>query len=302
MSLPHILLAVLVAALWGINFVVIKVGLDTFPPLLFSALRFLTAAFPAVFFLRRGNIAWSTILKIGMVLGVVKYSLLYLGVKAGMPAGLSSLAIQAQVLFTTVLSAYVLKDAPSLWQRVGIGVALSGIVLIAATRQGDVRGWGFALVIAAAFAWSLANILIKKASVDAFKLMVWISVVPPLPLLVLSFLFEDGQREALSRLMTFKGMGAVLYTGLLATIGAFGIWGYLFRKYSPNLVVPFALLVPVFGMASSAVVLGERMSAASLAAALLVLAGLVLVVLGRRIPIPARVEAQASPLKAGEKS
>ncbi|NVJ23407.1 MULTISPECIES: EamA family transporter [Myxococcus] len=299
MAFRDIALAVLVAALWGFNFVVIKEGLDTFPPLFFSALRFLSAAFPAVLFLRRGTIAWSTLLKVGIVLGVVKYSLLYLGVKLGMPAGLSSLAIQSQVIFTAVLSAYVLKDAPSAWQRVGMGVALSGILLLASTRQGSVSREGFALVIGAAMAWSVANILIKKAAVDTFRLMVWMSVVPPLPLLVLSFLFEQGQWEALPRLGTFKGLGAVLYTGLLATIVAFGIWGHLFRKYSPNVVAPFALLVPVFGMASSMLVLGERLSGMHVAAALLVLAGLVLVVLGKRLPGLGRAPAVPHPLTKG---
>ncbi len=298
MTLRDIALAVLVAAIWGFNFVVIKEGLDTFPPLLFSGLRFLFAAFPAVFFLRRGTISWGTILKVGLVLGLVKYSLLYLGVKAGMPAGLSSLALQSQVLFTAVLSAYLLKDAPSPWQRVGMGVALFGILLIATTRQGNVSGLGFSLVIAAAVAWAFANILIKKAAVDTFKLMVWMSVVPPLPLFVLSFLFEDGQAEALSRLMTLKGMGAVLYTGFLATILAFGLWGYLFRKYSPNVVAPFALLVPVFGMASSSLVLSERLSPVGLGAALLVFAGVVLIVLGRRPLSPLRAPASV-PLTKG---
>jgi O-acetylserine/cysteine efflux transporter len=292
MAFRDIVLAVLVAAIWGINFVVIKEGLDAFPPLLFSGLRFLFAAFPAVFFLRRGALGWSTLLKVGLVLGLVKYALLYLGVKAGVPAGLSSLVLQSQVIFTTVLSAYLLQDAPSRWQRVGMGVALLGMVLIATTRQGDVSGLGLALVIAAALAWSFANILIKKASVDTFKLMVWMSVVPPLPLFVLSFFFEDGQAEALSRLVTFKGAGAVLYTGFLATILAFGIWGHLMRKYSPNVVAPFSLLVPLFGMACSSLVLAERLSPVAMGAALLVFAGLVLIVLGRRpqrLPSPASV-------------
>jgi O-acetylserine/cysteine efflux transporter len=286
MALADIALAVLVALIWGFNFVVIKAGLDSFPPLLFSALRFLSVAFPAVFFLRRGSLTWRTVVKIGVVLGVVKYSLLYLGIQVGMPAGLSSLAIQSQVLFTTLFSAVLLKDSPSRWQRAGMGVAFAGIVLLATTRQGSVSGTGFALVIAAAVAWAFANILIKQAAAkDPFTLMVWMSVVPPLPLLVLSFLFEDGQGEALSQLLTLEGLGAVLYTGLLATLLAFGLWGHLFRKYSPNVVAPFALLVPVFGIASSALVLEERLSAASLVAAALVFAGLAIIVLGARLQV-----------------
>ncbi|WP_437742393.1 EamA family transporter [Sorangium sp. So ce1504] len=283
MRFRHVLMAVLTAFVWGLNFVVIKVGLDSFPPLLFSALRFTCAAIPAVFFIDRKQIPWRVILQVGLVLGVVKYSLLFAGIKAGMPAGLSSLAVQAQVLFTLILSAVFLKDAPSRVQKAGIVIALSGIALIGYTRAGSVSLTGFALVLGAAVAWAFANILIKRAGgFDAFRLMVWMSLIPPLPLLGLSLLLEEGQVAAVSR-MGLGGLGAVLYTGIIATVVAFGIWGHLLRSYSANLVAPFALLVPVFGMAFSALLLHEEQSGAGVAAAALVLLGLATVVLGPRV-------------------
>jgi len=275
-----VLLGLLTALLWGLNFVVIKLGLASFPPLLFSALRFLVAAFPAVFFIGRKDIPWRVILQVGCMLGVIKYSLLYVGVKIGMPAGLSSLAIQAQVPFTILLSSVLLHDSPSRMQKGGIAIALGGIVLLASMRQGDVDPTGFALVLAAAVAWAVTNILLKRAGrVDPFRLMIWMSLVPPLPLLVLSYPFEDGQVAAIAH-MGLAGLGTVLYTGLVATVLAFGIWGRLLRRYSANLIAPFGLLVPVFGMALSALLLGERSSGAAILAAAMVFLGLSTVVIG----------------------
>jgi O-acetylserine/cysteine efflux transporter len=282
MRLRDIALAVLVTLIWGFNFVVIDAGLADFPPLLFSALRFTVAAVPAVFFLRRGDIPWKAIVSVGVVLGVVKYSLLYVGINLGMPPGMASLVIQAQALFTMVFAAVVLKDNPNTRQRIGIGVGLAGLSLIAVTALSPTKVTGFVLVVGAAAAWGVANILIKRANVDNFRLMVWMSTVPPVPLLIASLLLEKGQLAAFPKLLTFRGLGAVVYTGLVATVFAFGAWGYLFRRYSTHTVAPFSLLVRVFGMATAALLLGERVTPLGMAAAAVVLAGLVIIVLGGR--------------------
>ncbi|HYO55644.1 EamA family transporter [Archangium sp.] len=284
MRVRDILLAVLVALIWGLTFVVIKLGLEEMPPLFFSALRFLCAAFPAVLLFGRRGIPWRIIFWVGLVLGVGMYSLLYLGVKLGMPAGLSSLVLQAQVFFTASLSAFFLKDPPLRWQKVGIAVALGGIALLASTQSGSVHPFALLLVLGAAVAWAIANILIKRAGqVDMFRLMIWMSLVPPLPLLLFSAVFERHQGAVLTG-MSLRGFGAILYTGLLATVVAFSLWGRLFRIYSPNQVAPFALLVPVFGMAGARLLLHEELTLASLLAAALVLLGLVMVVAGGRRP------------------
>jgi O-acetylserine/cysteine efflux transporter len=280
MAARDILLGVFTALIWGLNFVVIKVGLSAFPPLLFSALRFSLAAVPAVFFIDRRQIPWRVILEVGVVLGVIKYSLLFSAMKVGMPAGLSSLVLQSQVLFTMLLAAVFLGDKPSRSQKIGISLAFGGIALIACSRAEGVSSAGFALVMGAALAWAVANLLIKRAGkFDAFRLMVWMSLIPPLPLFFLSSIFERGQLAAISS-MGVKGLFAIIYTGLIATVMAFGIWGRLLRRYSVNLVTPFALLVPVSGMGFSALLLHERSSWLVGLAALMVLAGLATIVYG----------------------
>lgn len=283
MTVRHVALAVFVALLWGFNFIVIKFGLDSFPPLLFSALRFLCAAIPAVFFIERRSIPWRLILQVGVVLGVVKYSLLYLGIKAGMPAGLSSLVLQAQVPFTVIISALMLAERPSRLQQAGIVIALGGIAVIAHARAGGVTLAGVVMVVGAAVAWSGANVLIKRAGgAEPFRLMVWMSLVPPLPLLVLSLLTEHNHWAAIQH-MGLRGAGTIVYTGLVATVLAFGIWGRLLHQHAAGAVTPFALLVPVFGMAFSSLILGEALTPSGLLAAALVLLGLAVVVIGPRL-------------------
>jgi O-acetylserine/cysteine efflux transporter len=280
MPLRHLALAVAVAAVWGVNFVVIDVGLAHFPPLLFSALRFTVAAVPAVFFVGRPRVPWRWVLAVGVVLGVVKFGLLFIGMHAGMPAGLSSLVLQSQAVFTAAFAALLLGERPGRRRLIGLGVGVAGIVL-AAVDQGSAGGGSgsmraFALVLAAAVAWGLSNVLTRKAAPpDLFRWMVWVSVVPPLPLLGLSLLFEGRTADlAALRSLSPGGVGALLYVAWGATLFGFGAWGYLIRHHELTVVAPFSLLVPVFGMSSSWLLLGEPITPTAGAAALLVIAGI----------------------------
>ncbi|MGI5505390.1 EamA family transporter [Lentzea sp. CA-135723] len=292
MSPRHVLLAVLVAAIWGFNFVVLKVGLDEFPPILFSALRFLAAAVPAVFFVGRPSVPWRWIIAVGLVLGVAKFSLLFIGLKVGMPAGLGSLVLQSQVIFTTAIAAVVLHERPKPVQVGGIALAIAGIGVIAWDYGISSPLLGFALVILAAACWGVSNVLMRYARpTDTLRFMVWVSAVAVVPLFALSALTED--MSALGRL-DWSGAGAIGYVAWISTLLGFGVWGFLLRQYESSVVAPFSLLVPVFGMFSAWAILGEQMSAVQLGAGGLVLAGLAIPqLLGRRA---ARTAALPEPL------
>lgn len=274
----HILLLVLVAALWGFNFVVIKLGLDNFPPLLFSALRFLFAAVPLVFFIRRPQVSWRLIIGIGLMLGVVKFSLLFVGMKVGVPPGLASLILQSQAFFTVILAMIVFSERPRPLQLFGMGLAFGGIALIASTVNGDFNATGLALAIAAAVAWACSNMLMKKVGrVQMLNLMVWVSLVPPIPLLVISVLFEGWQRDIDAIMhINLMGAGAVLFVAYVATVFGFGVWGAMISRYGVATVAPFSLMVPVFGMSSAALLLGEALGPVRILAAALIIAGLIL--------------------------
>jgi O-acetylserine/cysteine efflux transporter len=280
----HIALAALVAAVWGLNFVVIEIGLDHFPPLLFSALRFLAAALPAVFFVGRPKIAWKWIVGVGLVLGVAKFGLLFTGMDRGAPAGLSSLILQVQAVFTVLFAFAALGERPGPVRVTGMAVALAGIAVAAVDEGASGPLLGFALVIAAAACWGVSNVLTRKASPpDALNFMVWVSAVPVLPLLGLSFLMEGVDRDlAALRSLDWTGAGVVLYVAWVTTVFGFGAWGWLLRRHPASSVAPFSLLVPVFGMSSAVLFLGEPVSPLRWCAAALLVGGVALTTLPGR--------------------
>ncbi|WP_326814397.1 MULTISPECIES: EamA family transporter [unclassified Streptomyces] len=297
----HIALAALVAAVWGVNFVVIEVGLGHFPPLLFSALRFLVAALPAVFFVGRPKVAWKWIVGVGLVLGVAKFGLLFIGMDRGMPAGLSSLVLQVQAVFTALIAALALGERPGRVRVLGMAVALAGIGVAAVDEGASGPVLAFVLVIAAAACWGVSNVLTRKAAPpDSLNFMVWVSTVPVLPLLGLSLLFEGWDRDADAlAALDWSGVGIIVYVAWITTVFGFGAWGFLLRHYPASSVAPFTLLVPVFGMSSAALLLDESVSPLRWCAAALLVGGVALTSLaGTRRPRPATTEA-AEPQPAG---
>ncbi|MFK4064767.1 EamA family transporter [Streptomyces sp. NPDC029674] len=294
----HICLAVLVAAVWGVNFVVIEVGLGHFPPLLFSALRFLVAALPAVFFVGRPKVAWKAVVGVGLVLGVAKFGLLFIGMDAGMPAGLSSLVLQVQAVFTALFAFVLLGERPGRVRVAGMVVALAGIAVAAVDEGGTGPLTAFALLMGAAACWGVSNILTRKASPpDALNFMVWVSAVPVLPLLALSLLFEGPSRDLDAlRGLDWSGAGIIVYVAWVTTVFGFGAWGYLLRRHPASTVAPFSLLVPVFGMSSAALVLGESVSGLRWCAAALLVGGVALTSFtGAGGPARPRVSRSGSP-------
>jgi O-acetylserine/cysteine efflux transporter len=274
----HVSLAVLVAAIWGLNFVIIDVGLDDFPPLLLSSLRYTLAALPLLVLRGMPGVPWRWVIAVGAIIGVVKFSLLFIGMDVGLPAGLASLVLQAQALFTVVFAAVVLRERPAVSQWLGLAVAFGGLALVASRLQGDATPTGFALVIAAAAAWGVGNLVLKRAAPpDPLRFMSWICVVPPLPLLCLSLAFEGPGElgDALSG-VDLGGVGAVLYIAFAATTVGWALWARLMGLYPASMVAPFALLVPIFGLGFAAVLLGEPVGARELVATVLVLGGVLL--------------------------
>ncbi|MFI5631296.1 EamA family transporter [Streptomyces sp. NPDC051664] len=298
----HIALAALVAAVWGVNFVVIEVGLGHFPPLLFSALRFLVAALPAVFFVGRPKVAWKWIVGVGLVLGVAKFGLLFIGMDRGMPAGLSSLVLQVQAVFTALFAALALGERPGKVRMLGMAVALAGIGVAAVDEGASGPVLAFVLVIAAAACWGVSNVLTRKAAPpDSLNFMLWVSTVPVLPLLGLSLLFEGWDRDADAlAALDWSGAGIIVYVAWITTVFGFGAWGFLLRHYPASSVAPFTLLVPVFGMSSAALLLDESVSRLRWCAAALLVGGVALTSLaGTRRPSPATTEtAEPQPARA----
>jgi O-acetylserine/cysteine efflux transporter len=289
----HIALAVAVAAIWGVNFVAIHTGLQHFSPLLFNALRFTLAAFPAVLLVGRPQVPWRWVIAVGLILGVTKFSLLFAGMAAGMPAGLSSLVLQSQAVFTMLFAVLLLRERPRPVQVAGLAVALAGVGVVA-TRMGADLG-AFLLIIGAAAAWGLSNIATRKAAPpDQLRFIVWVSAVAAGPLMVLS-LIVDGPAAGLASLRAFDlpALAAVLYIALVSTLAGFAGWGYLLHRYGTSTVAPFSMPVPFFGIASAVIFLGERIHAVDVIGGVLVVGGILLGLTSRPAPAPRLVRVDA---------
>jgi O-acetylserine/cysteine efflux transporter len=274
----HVALAVLVAAIWGLNFVVIEVGLEDFPPLLLSALRFMLASLPLLLIGGRAGIPWKWILAVGGAIGIVKFTLLFVGMDVGMPAGLASLVLQMQAFFTVAFALVLLGERPRVAQAAGLVLATVGLALVASGLDGVATPGGFALVLAAAAAWGVGNVAIRRAAQqDPLRFMTWICVVPPLPLLAASLAFE-GPREVGDALagLDIGGIAAVSYIAFAATTAGWGLWAHLLRHHSAGTVAPFSLLVPVFGLGFAALLLGESLTVRTVIAGVLVVSGVLL--------------------------
>ncbi|GAA4181289.1 EamA family transporter [Streptosporangium oxazolinicum] len=270
MRTRHLLLAIGLTALWGFNFVVMEVGLRSFPPLFYVALRFLLAAFPAVLLVGGPGVPWRKVLVAGATLGIGQYALLLTGMRAGMPAGLTSLVVQVQAIFTAVLAVVLLGERLTRRRITGMAVAFAGLALIAADLGTGGPIGAFLLVVGAAFFWSAGNIAVRNAAPpDSFRFMVWICGVAAIPMTALALLVEGVPHLEFS----VEGGLSVLYVSMIATLGGFGVWGFLLKRYDASVVAPSALLVPVFGMTSAALFTGESLSPVKLTAAALIISG-----------------------------
>jgi O-acetylserine/cysteine efflux transporter len=282
MAPKDLLLALCVVLAWGVNFVVIKVGLHGVPPLLLGVLRFVAAAFPAVFFVKRPNIPWRWLLIYGLTISFGQFAFLFSAMAVGMPAGLASLVLQAQAFFTLGFAAAFLHERVRAQNLAGLAVAAAGLVVIGLQGGHTMTLAGFALTLCASVSWALGNIVTKKLGrVDMVGLVVWASLIPPLPFLAMSLIFEGPQRieTALTHIGTASVL-AVLYLAYIATLLGYGLWSRLLSRYPAGQVAPFSLLVPIIGLSSASVFLDERLSAPQIVGAGLVMLGLAINVFG----------------------
>jgi O-acetylserine/cysteine efflux transporter len=278
LSPRHLLLAVAVVAIWGTNFVVIKLALAHIPPLLFAALRFALAAFPAVLFLPRPAVRWRNLAAYGVLLGVGQFGLLYLAVDGHISPGLASLVVQTQVFFTIGLAMRIDGESLKPFQYLALALAVSGIAIIALHTDRATSPLGIVLVLGAALGWAGANTVGRRVSgVNMLAYVVWSALFAVPPLLVLSFAIEGGPamwhgvRDA-----DLGAWAAVLWQSVANTLFGFAVWTWLLARYPAAAVTPTALLVPVFGLGASEWMLGEPLPAWKIAAVLLVLGGLAL--------------------------
>ncbi|KNY22355.1 EamA family transporter [Methylobacterium sp. ARG-1] len=274
-------LAVAVVAVWGTNFVVIRIGLDHLPPLLFAALRFLLAACPGVFLLPRPAVPWRNLAAYGLLIGAGQFGLLFIAMRGHITPGLAALVIQIQVFFTIGLSIRLTGERVLGYQWAALVLAAAGIGVIALHADAATTPLGLGLVILAAASWAGGNVAAKRSGVRAMlPYVVWASLFSAPPLFALSLLLEgwDAIRAGLQN-ADAATWAAVIWQSAGNTLFGYAVWGWLLSRHPAAQVVPMALLVPVFGMTGSALWLGEALPAWKLGAAGLVISGLALGIL-----------------------
>ena len=284
LPLRHALLALAVVAVWGTNFVIIRVALDALPPLTLAVLRFALAFLPAALFIARPAVPWTKLAAYGVLIGAGQFGLLYLAMAGRIAPGLASLVVQTQVFFTIGLAMVADGERLRRFQWAALALAAAGIVVIGLNTGGDTSLAGLLLVLTAALAWAAGNQVSRTMGrVPMLAMVVWSSAFAVPPLLALALLFE-GPARMLPALGTAGAAVwlAVIWQSLGNSLFGYAAWGWLLARHPAATVAPTALLVPVFGMAASAWWLGEALPPWKLIAAALVMAGLALNLFGPR--------------------
>lgn len=286
----HLLIAVAVAFVWGTNFVVIRIGLDTLPPLLFAALRFTFAALPAILFLPRPKVSLGNLAAYGLLIGVGQFGILFIALRADISPGLASLVVQTQIFFTIGLSIWLNGERVRSFQWIALALGLTGLALIAANTGGTTTPLGLALVLFAALSWAGGNMVAKaNGGANMLHYVVWASVFSAPPLFALSFLVEGWPAiSAGLAAATPVTWGAVIWQATGNVMFGYAAWGWLLARHPAATITPVALLVPIFGLAASAYWLGEPMPLWKLLATGLVIAGLVVGIFWPRLRRTAR--------------
>jgi O-acetylserine/cysteine efflux transporter len=288
MNARDLALALVIVAIWGVNFAIIAIGLRDVSPLGLGVARFVLAAFPWVFFIPRPAIPVRLLATYSLFIFVLQFAFLFTGMKVGMSAGLSSLILQLQVFFTIGLAVFVLGEKPTGWQVAGALLAFSGIAVVAMHVGGDVTLAGLGLLILGAAAWGAGNIAARQIAVtvpgtNTLALVVWGSLFAIPPLLLIALVLDPHGLVSSVEHVSWASAGSIAYIVYLSTLFGFAVWSRLLGAYPVATVAPFTLLVPVFGFLGSYVLLGEPIQGWKLAASALVIAGLCVNLFGGRL-------------------
>lgn len=289
LSPRHIFTALIVVFLWGINFVVIKIGLKGVPPFLLGALRFMLVAFPAILFLPRPKVPLKLLLAYALTISLGQFAFLFSAMAVGMPAGLASLVLQAQAFFTVGLSALVFGDRLRASNLLGMLIASLGLLLLGsaslANSASQVTLLGFVLTLCAALSWASGNVINKKIGPTAvLSLVSWSALIPIIPFLLLSLLFEGAATIAHSLAhLSISSVLTVLYLAMAATLIGYTLWGRLLSSLPTHMVAPLTLLVPVVGLTAAWILLGEALQPRQILGAAIVMGGLLVNVFGTRV-------------------
>lgn len=285
MSFAHQLIAILVALIWGTNFVFIRYGLDELPAFTFATLRFTLVVIPLIFFLPKPQVPWRALVIYGLAIGCGQFGLMFWAMQSNISAGLASLVIQIQVFFTIFLSALMLRETISFHQLLSLIMCFLGLLTIIVFTDGQTTLLGIVVILLAAFSWAIGNMVVKRiGKVDMLAFLVWSSLFSVPPLAAMAF-FIDGPNVALHAIQSasWQSWSVVVWQALGNALIGYGLWNMLLQRYPAAVVTPWALLVPIFGIGSAWLLLAEPLPWWKLLASVLILLGLIWNGLGSKL-------------------
>lgn len=276
MQKKHLVLAILVTLVWGVNFPITKLGLRSIDPFVLTGIRFALAAIPLVFFIKRPAIKFSYVVAYGFIFGLGMWGVINYGIQVGVSPGIASLIIQLSVFFTMGWGALLFKEKLRRAQLIGALLALVGLAGIISTQQGEHSILGVVLIVLSAVAWSVGNMIIKTSGVkEIFSFMVWASLFPPIPLFFIAWLMQGAAPfENLQSSLDLTAVLSIIFQVYLATHFAYWGWNSLLKLYPVSTVAPLSLLIPVFGIGSSMLIIGEHISIPNLISIAIIIMGL----------------------------
>lgn len=285
MNLKDLSLGIFITFIWGINFSVIKLGLNSLDPFILSALRFLLCALPFVFFIKKPNISIKYLIYYGLSFGVGLWGIVYLAMYFGISAGVSSLVLQMGVFFTIVLGYYTLNEQIDIYKKIGFLIAMCGLVLILYVTDGSITVLGLVLVLIAAFFMAVSNIIVKKSGTnEILSFIIWSSLFAPIPLFILAFLTHGSliYINFFNNLDT-NAVFSILFQVYPTTLFGYWVWNTLLSKYPVSSVAPLGLLVPIFGLLGSFLIFDENIGDIKMIACFLIITGLAINTFGLKL-------------------
>jgi O-acetylserine/cysteine efflux transporter len=285
--------ALAIVVIWGLNFVAMKFALREFTPFQLGAARYVFAALPLVLFIKPPRLHWKWVLLFGLLQGVGQFGLLFTALQVGMTAALASVLMQTQVFFTALFGYLLLCERAGRPLQLGMLLAAVGIACFCANFLAPHSGssvttvLGFVLNLGSAAMWAASNIVARKAQeasagFDPLAFVVWSSVVPVLPFILLTLAFDDPATRWRWTSASWTDWLAVAYLGWMATIAAYGMWTGLLKRHPANRVAPFSLGTPLVGLAAGLLLLGETITMWQWAGIGFVIAALACVMFGGR--------------------
>lgn len=281
MKLPHVLIAIAVSLIWGVNFVAAKAAVGYFPSFFFLAVRLTIVSIVLLPFIKKPDIPFSKLLTIAITLTVLHFGFMYIALEKGLDSSVAVVIDQLRVPFAVTLGYFLFGEEVGKKGVFGIVVALLGTFVIVGTPNIAQNHFAFWMLVGCSAAWALYNIQVKSlGKMDPISFIGWVSILGTPQLYLISFLLE-GNKFPLLLAAPPMAIASLFYVAIGATIIAHGCWYYLLRIYPVNKVVPYSLLIPVFGMVSGILLLSEEITWQVVVGGVLTIIGVSIVVIGK---------------------